>query len=50
MGLTGAAGAVDYISSKYAVTGYIESLRQELLDTYNSIKVVIFTYLAYFQA
>ncbi|KAJ3359416.1 hypothetical protein HDU91_004940 [Kappamyces sp. JEL0680] len=30
MGLTGAAFATDYCASKFAVTGYMESLRQEL--------------------
>ena len=33
MGLTGAAYAVDYSASKFAVTGYMESLRQELKGT-----------------
>lgn len=33
MGLTGAAYAVDYCASKFAVTGYMEALRQELVGT-----------------
>ncbi len=33
MGITGAAHACDYCASKFAVAGYCESLRQELLNT-----------------